>query len=157
MPLTSIATTGGTLAMSWDIDASAERMWECLTVPADLGLWLGKLVSGSISSGQSFVIDHGDGYCCSSTVTRIVPERLLAYSWKFDDEPRTEVAWTLAPRDRSMTLVLEHTGLGDLAASYLTGWATHLTFLEGVALGSPLPDSMFWPLHGTLARLSTTG
>lgn len=157
MPLASFDTTASALSMSWAIAASAEQVWRCLTEPADLALWLGELVTGSISSKQSFVIDHGEGYCCTSTVARFEPDRCLAYSWKFADEERTEVSWTLSPSDESTTLVLAHTGLDDLVASYLAGWVTHLTFLEGVALGSPLPASMFWPIHGTIARLNALG
>lgn len=157
MPLSSFETTASTLALSWTIDAPVERIWRCLTMPADLALWLGELASGSISPNQDFIIDHGGGYCCASTVSRFEPHRSLAYSWKFVDELQTEVAWTVSPTEGSASVLLVHVGLADLVPSYLAGWSTHLTFFEGVALGSPLPASIFWPIHGTFSQLSAAG
>ena len=51
-------------------------------------------------------------------------------------------------------LRLSHSGLGDLAGSYRDGWCVHLSYLEAAALGTPLPSSMFWRLHGTMAQLN---
>lgn len=51
-------------------------------------------------------------------------------------------------------LGLGHSGLDDLAESYRDGWCVHLTYLEAAALGTPLPRSMFWRLHGTVAQLN---
>ena len=51
-------------------------------------------------------------------------------------------------------LRLDHRGLGELADSYRDGWCVHLTYLEAAALGTPLPSSMFWRLHATMAQLS---
>ena len=51
-------------------------------------------------------------------------------------------------------LRLSHSGLGDLAGSYRYGWCVHLSYLEAAALGTPLPSSMFWRLHGTMAQLT---
>lgn len=51
-------------------------------------------------------------------------------------------------------LRLSHSGLGDLAESYRDGWCVHLSYLEAAALGTPLPPSMFWRLHSTMAKLN---
>jgi hypothetical protein len=44
--------------------------------------------------------------------------------------------------------------LADLTPSYRDGWCAHLSYLEAAALGTPLPASMFWQLHGTIAQLN---
>ena len=140
--------------MTWSIDPSAEALWACLTAPSHLSLWLGELVAGSVSAGQSFTIDHGEGYRCTSRVIAFEPTRLLKYSWSFPDEPVSEVSWSLSPEEDSTRLLLTHTGLENLVTSYLSGWMTHLTFLEAATLGSPLPISLFWRIHGTITHLN---
>lgn len=154
MPLSSFETTASQLCMSWSIDTSVEHLWECLTEPSSLGLWLGDLVAGSVSSGSSFTIDHGDGYRCDSTLVAREVGRVLAYSWRFPDEPVTEVSWTLSPGVSGTTLSLTHAGLKGLVSSYRDGWMTHLILLEAPALGTPLPPTMFWKIHATIAYLS---
>jgi uncharacterized protein YndB with AHSA1/START domain len=140
--------------MSWAIDAPSARIWETLTAPSELPHWLGKVVGGAVSPGSSFVIDHGDGYVCESVVAEYSLYRTLAYSWKFPDEPRSDVSWTLSPGDSGVAIHLAHTGLRALVPAYRDGWMAHLTFLEASALWTPLPVSMFWQLHATIAHLN---
>lgn len=155
MPLVSTQITDARLCLSWAIDAPVATAWEGLTAPSALERWLGRLVAGELAAGRSFVIDHGEGYRCESTVTSRVPERELAYSWRFPDEPLTEVSWTLRGDGEATALLLTHRDLGDLADSYRAGWMVHLTFLEAWCLGSPLPERIFWPLHSTFVRLAS--
>lgn len=157
MPLVSTETDESKLHVDWVIDAPVIRAWETLTAPSHIREWLGMVVSGSISSGSSFAIDHGDGYLCESTVVKCDVLSSLTYSWKFPDEPRTDVAWSMTPHVDGTRLTLTHSGLTDLVSSYRDGWLAHLTFLEGSALGTPLPWSMFWPIHATIVRLDSLG
>lgn len=157
MPLTSIETNESELQVEWVVDAPVVRAWEALTTPSRLGEWLGTVVAGSISPGSSFAIDHGDGYVCESTVVRCEALTALTCSWKFPDEPRTDVAWSLTPHGDGTSLTVTHSGLADLVSSYRAGWPVHLTFLEGSVLGTPLPWSMFWPIHSTIVRLNAPG
>lgn len=154
MPLTLLQTDESLLRLEWSVYASTSRVWGQLTESSYLEQWLGKLVHGAVSSRGSFVVDHGDGYQCSSSVDDFEVERTLSYTWKFPDEPTTEVSWSLSSFDDVTKLTLTHSGLSKLLASYRDGWLVHLTFLEASALGVPLPAKMFWNLHSTFALIN---
>lgn len=126
-------------------------------MPLPLSQWLGKIAAGAISPGQSFTVDHGGGYLCESRVLEHVPRRTLVYTWKFPDEPRSKVSWVLSHTDDVTSVQLTHTDLGHLVGAYRDGWITHLTFLEAAALEAPLPLTMFWHLHDTIALLNGKG
>ena len=154
MPLTLLQTDESLLRLEWSVAASTARVWGQLTESFYLEQWLGELVDGAVSPGASFIVDHGDGYQCSSSVVDCEVERTLSYTWKFPDEPATEVSWSLSSFDDGTKLTLTHSGLSTLLASYRDGWAVHLTFLEASALGTPLPSKMFWNLHSTFAQIN---
>ena len=154
MPLTLLQTGESQLTLEWSIDAPIARNWSVLTDPSYLSQWLGTLVHGAVSSEASFVVDHGDGYSCQSTVIEWETERALGYTWKFPDEPVTDVSWKLSPIDHGTKLTLTHSGLSNLRASYRDGWLVHLTYLEACALGTPLPTAMFWNLHSAFSYLN---
>lgn len=119
-----------------------------------LGQWLGELVGGAVRAESDFVVDHGDGYCCRSTALTFAEPGRLDFTWHFPDEPAEEVVLELEESEGITDLRLRHSALGDLAASYRDGWCVHLSYLEAAALGTPLPPSMFWRLHGTIAQLN---
>lgn len=156
MPLDSLDESGH-LSLTWRVEVPPARVWQCLTDAVLLGQWLGELVNGSIEAGSTFEVDHGDGYRCRSTVTSWVEESRLDFTWCFPDEPASAVALQLEESAGATRLQLIHTALGDLRTSYRDGWCVHLSYLEGAALGTPLPSSMFWRLHGTVAELNRRG
>lgn len=141
------------VSLTWHVDVPPARLWECITQADLLRQWLGELVSGAVGPGSQFVVDHGEGYCCRSTVVAGAEPRGIEFTWHFPDEPPSTVALALEESEGATDLRLVHKGLGDLAQSYRDGWCVHLTYLEAAALGTPLPRSMFWRLHGTVARL----
>lgn len=154
MPLNSLQATNSLLRLEWTVAVPPTRTWGLLTEETYLKQWLGKLEQGTVSPEGSFDVDHGDGYKCSSSVLGFATGRTLRYTWKFPDEPTTEVSWELSPVSEGTKLKLDHSGLSDLIDSYRDGWPVHLTYLEAAALGTPLPSTMFWNLHSTFARLS---
>lgn len=156
MPLVSSGVVEPQLRLAWSVEASLATVWEHLTTPSNLGRWLGEVVTGEVSPGGSFTIDHGEGYRCESTVLEYAPRRRLRYSWKFSDEPRTEVRWALSHEDGTTFIHLTHIGLGDMVTSYRDGWTTHVMFLEAAVLGTPLPATFFWQIHATIERLNDT-
>lgn len=153
MPLTQLDESRD-LVLSWRLDVAPMRAWECLTQPDLLAQWLGELVSGSVAVGSEFVIDHGDATWCSSTVVACAAPSRLAFTWRFPDEPPSEVDITLDGQDGTTDLRLSHRGLAELSESYRDAWCAHLSYLEAAALGTPLPSAMFWRLHGTIATLA---
>lgn len=153
MPLTHIDEAVD-VTLTWHMQASTARLWQCLTDAHLLNQWLGRLVGGAVRTGSDLVVDHGDGYLCSSRVIEYVEGKRLDFTWQFPDEPPSRVALELDESDGMSVLRLRHSELGDLADSYRVGWCVHLAYLEAASLGTPLPPSMFWPIHGTMAQLS---
>ncbi len=143
------------VSLMWRIEVPRARVWQCLTDAGLLSQWLGELVSGAVGAGSDFEVDHGDGYCCRSAVLACAEPSRLDFSWHFPDEPASKVAIKLHEPGGLTDLRLTHSALGDLAESYRNGWCVHLSYLEAAGLGTPLPPSMFWRLHGTMAQLNT--
>lgn len=155
MPLErSDAAEADDVGVVWRVDAAPARVWRCLTDADLLAQWWGELVEGAVVGDASFAVDHGDGYLCRSTVQTYDEPRRLTFTWQFPDEPPSSVDIELEERDEATIVRLAHRELGDLAAPYRDGWYVHLTYLEAAALGTPLPPSMFWRLHGTIAQLT---
>ena len=58
------------VSLTWRIAVPRARVWQCMTDAGLLSQWLGELVSGAVGEESDFVVNHGDGYCCRSTVVR---------------------------------------------------------------------------------------
>ncbi|MCK0111691.1 SRPBCC domain-containing protein [Ornithinimicrobium sp. F0845] len=161
MSLVAGTVDAGAVSLTWRLDSPAAEVWRHLTSVEHLPEWLGRPRSGGFTSGDKLVVDHGDGYLCTSHIGTVEPGRALDLTWQFPDEPLTHLTLTVetaaAESDESAGrshLHLHHAGLGDLTASYLPGWITHLTYLEGSLETAPLPLSAFWSLYQTIERLT---
>jgi uncharacterized protein YndB with AHSA1/START domain len=130
---------------------SAHCVWWGLTDPEALPRWLGTLASGKFDVGNSVTIEHAEGYFCTSRIREYEPERILDMTWEFPDEPPSQVRIELTPADQSTHLELQHDGLGNEAVNYLSGWHTHLLYLEALLLGQPRPMADFWSTYNGLA------
>ncbi len=146
MPLISrsLHTATGGVSHSWSIAVPPGHIWWGLTDPEALPHWLGKLISGDFVAGNAVTIQHAEDYSCTSRILECEPERLLSMTWKFPDEPPSHVRIVLAGAGGPTGLTLEHDGLGNEAANYLTGWHTHLLYLEALLLGRPRSMAEFW-------------
>jgi len=142
------------VSLTWRIDAPRARVWQCITDADLLRHWLGELIDGEVRAESEFVVDHGDDYCCRSTVVTYAEPSRLDFTWHFPDEPESGVTLVLDELDGVTDVHLSHSELGDLARSYRDGWCVHLSYLEAAALGTPLPPSMFWRLHTTIEHLT---
>lgn len=152
MPLADLSATPSDLRITWTVDADPRRVWAGLTDPDRLPEWLGRPTACELVPDGSVVVDHGDGYLCTSTVLEVEVGSRLALTWQFPDEPESALDVRLEATADGTQLLLEHTGLGELTTSYAPGWVTHLTFLEASLAGQPLPGGQFWNLYATLAR-----
>ncbi len=85
------------------------------------------------------------GHSWTERVTRVEPERLLAFEW--DKGENGEVVITLEPAGDQTRLILHHTGIAsrDGAIGFAGGWGSHLAVLERRLRGEPVPN--FWALH----------
>lgn len=157
MPLLTTAVDGGDVTVAWPLDAARVAAWGHLVDPAVLPLWLGQPVVAELWPGGQLAVDHGQGYVCQSVLDRLEPGLVLVMSWRFHDEPETQLTIEIKddPPGTGCVLRLWHTGLGELAPSYRIGWLVHLTYFEAAVHGTPLPHREFWNLHATLATLAT--
>lgn len=65
-------------------------------------------------------------------------------TWKFPDEDPSQVSFTIESTAGSQILTVRHIGLTKEVGEYLTGWQTHLLYLEDFLNGTPRPMSDFW-------------
>lgn len=153
MPLIdrSLDTAVERVSISWHLYASPDRSWWGLTDSEALPQWLGRLVSGQFELGSTVIIEHAENYCCTSRILECEPERLLAMTWDFPDEPVSRLRIELTTAGTGTRLELTHKALGAETANYLPGWYTHLLYLEGVLTGEPRRMADFWPTYETLA------
>lgn len=149
MPLisSSLDTEAGRVAHSWLLDAPPDRVWWGLTDSKALPQWMGRLVSGQFRTSSTVIIEHAENYCCTSRILDCAPERLLAMTWDFPDEPVSRLRIELTTAGTGTQLVLTHEALGTEAAGYLPGWHTHLLYLESVLIGEPHPMAKFWATY----------
>lgn len=163
MSLIDYEVADGGIRLQWLLPRDRSQVWDHLTDLASLPEWLGGAQEGSFDAGSVIVVDHGQGYLCRSRVLRADEARSLAMTWHFPDEPPSQVELILATEpneaqaaspDGRTRLTLHHAGLGGLAADYLAGWLTHMTYLEASLVGAPLPPGGFWGLCATNARLA---
>lgn len=90
------------------------------------------------------------GHGWTERITRIEPERLLAFTWEGGEAG--EVTISLTPEGERTRLVLVHGGLRGRpdALNFGGGWRSHLAVLERRLRGDPVPD--FWALHSEAER-----
>jgi len=152
MPLVAVSPHPESAWIAWSFAHPVAAVWAALTEPEAIARWLGDVVEYDVRPGGTLVVDHGEGVRSRSAVIEAAPPNRLTMTWDFPDEPGSHVAITLRASEDRTVLELVHSELAELAESYRIGWITHLTYLEAVADGVPLPASQFWSLHATLQR-----
>jgi uncharacterized protein YndB with AHSA1/START domain len=122
-------TPGDRVVQTLTVDAPAAAAFAALTEAEGLNAWMGQNAQPSLRPGEKFDIGWKSG---PQEVTRFEPGKRIAYAWTYENEPRTEVEWSVegdGPRSR---IKLVHSGFGDLAATfndYNRGWAGFLVRL----------------------------
>lgn len=155
MPLVGYTRDSKSMSITWKLAHSVPNVWDHLTNARRLPEWLGQARSGGFCSGDTLVVDHGDGYLCTSVVDAVDDNHRLSMSWEFPDEAPSRLSVVVEAvtdeqdaKERCL-LHLRHSELGDLTSSYLPGWITHLTYFEASLETTPLPTQAFWRLYET--------
>src|SRR5579872_187691 len=92
--------------MTRDIDHPPAALWQALTDPAFLPLWL---APGAIELriGGAARLDFADsGTVIDSAVSAFEDGRLIEYSWSSTGEPTRPVRWEIAPQGEGTRLTL---------------------------------------------------
>lgn len=121
------------------IRATPDAVWVLLTEPDGLGAWLGDVVKAPTGPASEFVVQHDAVTRQRSVVGDWRPHEALSWTWQVDPEPESHVSFRLVREADATRLVLEHSGLGDDAAEYRTGWHAHLDPLVAAAEGDQVP------------------
>src|SRR4030095_989075 len=126
------------IRQAWFFSRSPQEVWEYLTNPELIELWLSKTDFQPIP-GRKFHFADKSGKIIHCRVLEVQPFARISYSWQYSsakDGKRldSKVAWTLVAKDNGTELLLEHAGftlLEDLAA-HSNGWNTCLKRFEGL-------------------------
>ena len=96
-------------------DAPVARVWKALTDVEQMRQWYFELEEFKPEPGFEFefVVEHeGNSYHHLCRVTEVIPEKKIAYTWRYKGEPGDSlVTFELSPEDEKTRLKLTHTGI----------------------------------------------
>jgi uncharacterized protein YndB with AHSA1/START domain len=96
-------------------DASADRVWEAITVKEKMKQWYFDLADFQPRVGFEFTFEGGSEnqtYIHLCRVTEVIPGRKIAYTWRYKGYPgESKVTFELFPQDGQTRLKLTHEGL----------------------------------------------
>ena len=103
------------IVMERTLDASVARVWKALTDLDQIRQWYFDLKEFRPQVGFEFefVVEHeGNTYHHLCRVTDVVPEKKIAYTWRYQGElGNSLVTFELAPEGDKTRLKLTHTGI----------------------------------------------
>ncbi|MBE7173110.1 MAG: SRPBCC domain-containing protein [Williamsia sp.] len=116
-------------------NAPASLLWKALTNKDEMKNWYFNLAEFKAEPGFRFQFSGGPSpekqYTHLCEVTEVVPEKKLAYSWRYEGYPGISyVSFELAPQGDKTLLTLTHTGLASFphdnpdfdASNFIKGW-----------------------------------
>ena len=124
--------SGYTVLFSRLLDRPAKKVWEALTSPERLNLWLAQANMKLETGGRVDLRYKYTGYCVQGKITRLEPEVLLVYTWTSIGEPESIVTWELrAGENDTCMLSLTHSFQHECELpNILAGWHQHLDMLQ---------------------------
>jgi uncharacterized protein YndB with AHSA1/START domain len=100
-------------------DAPTERVWQALTNKEEIKRWSFDIPHFEPEEGFDFTFNgekDGKPFVHFCRVTEVIPEKKLAYSWRYENvRGISYVTWELFPEGRKTRLRLTHEGLGNFA------------------------------------------
>jgi uncharacterized protein YndB with AHSA1/START domain len=131
------------------LPASAERVFDMFTDPAELVRWIGISADLEPRPGGRFRFEVVPGQFCEGQYVVVNRPSRLVFTWGWTDPgfglapgtSRVEVTLTSSGNDgHSTRLRLVHDGLaGDLGVLHDDGWSRFLSRLAGIMVGQDLP------------------
>src|ERR1041385_7105013 len=114
-------------------NAPVARVWKALTDVEQMRQWYFDLKAFEARPGFEFefVVEHGGHtYHHLCKVTEVVPEKRIAYTWRYKGEPGDSlVTIELSPEGNTTRLKLTHTGIetfpktpADARKNFEAGW-----------------------------------
>ena len=122
------------------IDAPVEKLWMAISDPVVMKEWYFNVPDFRPVVGTKFQFLEGPPdkkYLHLCEVVEVVPERRLAYSWRFEGMPgESVVTFELTPEGNKTKIKLTHAGVESFAvsgdpnvskASFTAGWTDLIT------------------------------
>jgi uncharacterized protein YndB with AHSA1/START domain len=116
------------------LNASAEKVWNAISDRDQMSQWYFDLEKFKPEVGFEFQFEGGPDnrkYLHKCKVTTVVPQKKLAYSWRYEGYPgNSEVTFELFAKNNQTLLNLTHSGLESFPASnpdfkkenFVEGW-----------------------------------
>ena len=102
------------IVMERTFDAPVAKVWRALTDVNQMREWYFDLkeFKAEIGFEFEFVVEHeGNTYHHLCKVTEVIPQRKIAFTWRYKGEPRNSlVTFDLFPEGNKTRLKLTHTG-----------------------------------------------
>jgi uncharacterized protein YndB with AHSA1/START domain len=96
-------------------NAPVARVWKALTDADEMRIWYFDLKEFKPEVGFEFefIVEHeGDSYHHLCKVTKVIPEKKIAYAWRYKGEPGDSlVTFELFPEGDETRLKLTHEGI----------------------------------------------
>ena len=125
-----LATVHGQVMFEWERMhfVSPERLWECLTSPAELSVWMEGPASIDLRLGGTVRFFEGKPSELEGVVVALEPGRRLAYTFKTIEV----VEWEIEPTEHGTRFWLRQHGMdpADQAAGRAAGWHGFLAQLD---------------------------
>ena len=103
------------IVMERTFDAAVAKVWEALTDVDQMRQWYFDLkeFKPEIGFEFEFVVEHeGNTYHHLCKVTEVIPQKKIAYTWRYKDVPGNSlVTFELLPEGNKTRLKLTHTGI----------------------------------------------
>jgi uncharacterized protein YndB with AHSA1/START domain len=123
------------------LNAPVPRVWEALTDVDQMRQWYFDLkqFTPEVGFGFEFVVEHeGNTYHHLCKVTEVIPQKKIAYTWRYKGEPGDSlVTFELSPESNKTRLKLTHSGLETFPKTpayarknFEAGWTAIATELE---------------------------
>jgi len=114
-------------------EVPVDRVWQALTDVNQMREWYFDLPEFKAEPGFEFqfMVEHeGNTYDHRCKVTEVIPEKKLAYTWRYEGQPGNSlVTFELFPRGNRTRLKLTHEGLDSFPKlpayareNFLRGW-----------------------------------
>ncbi len=133
---------GYALAFDRQFDYPTAHIWDILTNPEKISLWLGEL-SPAWQLGKEYTLEMNGGSSIG-TVLQLEPRSSLQITWEDQLGSESVLEWqVLASDGGALLLFRSRTDTPDFLAEGSAGWQGILSAFASVAAGQePAPDSM---------------
>jgi uncharacterized protein YndB with AHSA1/START domain len=107
--------TAEAIVLERTLNAPVSRVWKALTDVEQMRQWYFDLKEFKPQVGFEFdfIVEHeGNSYHHLCRVTKVIPEKKIAYTWRYKGEPGDSlVTFELSPEGDKTRLKLTHTGI----------------------------------------------